>query len=154
MRIQIQSMRKGWLHLAVGFALVATFAPACVQADDKDVIDDREHLMKTLTEQSAALGEILSGAIPDDNFVAHLDAIALTASIALKAFEPKVLGGEAKPDVWSNWPDFSKRMNEFAQKSADTAKVAREQGKDAAMASLVDMLDCKSCHEDYRVEKK
>ncbi len=127
-------------------------APA-VRADDKDVIEYRQHIMKTLNEQAAVVGQILSGAVPDDNVISHLDALALTASTALKAYTPKVPGGEAKPEVWSNWPDFSKRMNEFAKMTADMAKTAHEQGKDAALAKVVDALSCKDCHDTYRKEK-
>jgi len=121
---------------------------------DKAIIDYREHIMKTLNEQSGALGQILSTVVPDTNTQAHLQAIALAASLATKALEPKVQGGEAKPDVWSNWPDFSKRMNEFAQKTAEMAKTAKEQGNEAALAMVVDALSCKSCHDTYRTEKE
>jgi len=129
---------------------------ACAQAlaADADAIAYREGIMKALNEHSAALGQILSGAVPDDDAVAHLDAIALLASTAPKAFEAKVQGGEAKADVWKNWPDFSRRMNDFVQKTAEAAKVANEQGKDAALGNILDALDCKSCHELYRQEKK
>jgi cytochrome c556 len=139
------------LHIALG----AIFLPAIVSADDQDVIDYREHIMRTLDEQSAALGMILSTVIPGDNTAAHLRVIALTAQIALKAFEPKVLGGEAKPDVWSNWADFSKRMNEFAKNTALVAAQAKEKGsEDPALAEkVVDALSCKSCHDAYRKEK-
>lgn len=123
-------------------------------ADDKDIIEYREHVMNTLNEQAGALGQILSGAVPDDNVIAHLDALSLTASTALKAFTPKALGGEAKPDVWANWPDFSKRMNEFAKKTAEMAKKAHEQGKEAGLADVVDALSCKGCHDTYRKEQK
>ena len=85
--------------------------------------------MNTLNEQAAALGEILSGAMPDDNVVAHMDALALTAATALKAFEPKVPGGEAQPEVWSQWADFSRRMNEFAQHTAAMAKLGPRAGQ-------------------------
>jgi cytochrome c556 len=122
-------------------------------ADDKDVVDYRQHIMNTLNEQSAALGQILSAAVPDDNVVSHLDALALTASTALKAFTQKVPGGEAKPDVWANWADFSKRMSEFARMTADMAKTAHEQGKEAGLANVIDALSCKSCHDTYRKEK-
>ena len=118
------------------------------------IIEYRQHIMKTLNEQSAALGQILSTTVPDTNTQVHLQTIALAASLALKAFEPKVPGGEAKPDVWANWPDFSKRMNEFAQKTAAAAKDAREHGKDAGLADVADALTCKSCHKIYRHEKK
>jgi len=127
---------------------------ASARADNQDVIDYRQYIMNTLNEQAAALGEILSGAIPDDNVVSHIDALALTAGTALKAFVPKVPGGEARPEVWSQWDDFSKRMNEFAQQTASMAKVAHAQGKEAALAKVMDALSCKKCHDSYRREKR
>jgi cytochrome c556 len=135
-----------WLHRVVACALTPSFTAA---ADDKAVVEYREHIMNALNEQTGALGEILSSAIPDDNVIAHLDAIALTAATALKAFEPKVPGGEAKPEVWVNWADFSKRMNEFAALTAKMAQTAHEQGKDAALGQVIDALSCKGCHDTY-----
>ena len=132
------------------FMMVPAFATAPAQYGDKDVIEYRKHIMSALNEQSKAIGQILAGTVPDDNAVAHLESLALTASVALKAFEPKAEGGEANPEVWSNWADFSKRMNELARKTADMAKVAREKGKDAGMQSIADALTCKSCHDVYR----
>ena len=137
-------------------ALCASSALLCVMpvhADDKDVIEYRQHIMNTLNEQAGALGQILSNAVPDDNVILHLDALALTASTALKAFTHKAQGGEAKPEVWANWADFSKRMNEFANMTAAMAKTAHEEGKDAGLANVVDALSCKSCHDTYRKEK-
>jgi cytochrome c556 len=134
-------------------ALVAILN-SVAHADDKDAIDYRQHIMKTMGEQSAALGQILSTAIPPDNAIAHVQILALTASTALKAFEPKVQGGEAKPEIWSNWADFSKRMNELSQGLNQATKLAREKGSDAALANILDVLTCKSCHETYRNEKK
>jgi cytochrome c556 len=145
-------MKRSFVTLSA-LALAAFVLPSA-RADDKDVIEYRKHIMNTLNEQSAALGQILSTVVPDDNAVAHINAIALTASTALKAFEPKVPGGQAKPDVWANWADFSKRMNEFAQRTAQAAKVAKEQGKEAALSNILDQLTCKSCHEIYREDKK
>ncbi len=133
--------------------LAALSCLPAAHADDKDVIEYREHIMNTLNEQAGALGEILSAAVPDDNVISHLDAIALTASTALRAFTPKVPGGEAKAEVWSNWADFSKRMNEFARMTGDMARTAHEQGKEAGLANVVEALSCKGCHDTYRKEK-
>ena len=139
----------------VGVAVIGLLGVLnCAQASDQDVIDYREAIMKALNAQAAALGQILSGSVPDDNAVAHLNAIALLASAAPKAFEPKVPGGEARPEVWANWADFSKRMNDFVQKTAEAAKTANEQGKDAALGSILNALECKGCHDTYRHEKK
>jgi cytochrome c556 len=147
---------KHTITIAVHMALLAICLPTVASADDQDVIDYREHIMKTLEEQSAAMGMILSTAVPGDNTVSHLQAIALTAQVALKSFEPKVLGGEAKPEVWNNWADFSKRMNEFSKNTALVAAQAKEKGSDdpALADKVVDALSCKSCHDAYRKEKK
>ena len=138
--------------LAVAALMLAPLAGRA--ADDKDVIDYREHIMKSLNEQSAALGQILMMAVPTDQTQAHIDALALTASTALKAFEPKVQGGETKPEVWAKWDDFSRRMKDFADKTAEMSKIAHSQGTDQAMSMVVDALSCKSCHDLYRSEKK
>ncbi|MEP6549146.1 MAG: cytochrome c [Gammaproteobacteria bacterium] len=145
-------MKPAIRALCVSLTLLSVVPAALAQ--DKDAIDYRQHIMNTLNEQAAALGQVLSTAVPDDNAIAHLDALALTASTALKAFTPKVQGGEAKAEVWTDWADFSKRMNEFAKMTADMAKTAHEQGKEAGLAMVVDALSCKSCHKIYRKEKK
>ncbi len=117
----------------------------------QDVIDYRQHIMKTLHEQSEAVGQILSTVVPDDNMAAHLEAIALTASTALEAFTSKVAGGESLPEVWTHWDDFSRRMNEFAQKAQKTAALAKAGHKDEEfLENITDTLDCKSCHDQYR----
>jgi cytochrome c556 len=144
------------LRIVVQITLIAFFLPAVASPNDQDVIDYREHLMRTLDEQSAAIGMILSNAVPGDNMAAHLQTIALTAQLTLNAFEPKVLGGEAKPEVWSNWTDFSKRMNEFAKLSVTAATLAKEKSADdpELAVKIVDALSCKGCHDLYRKEKK
>ncbi len=139
--------------VAVAVAAAIAVLPALARADDKDVIDYRQHIMKTLDEQSGALGMVLSTAIPGDNFQAHLDTIALAAATALKSFEAKVPGGESKPEVWANWADFSKRMNTFAEATAGAAKLSREKGREAVMTTLLDVLTCKDCHDIYRNKK-
>ena len=134
--------------------LALSLLPTVSTADDQDVIDYRRHIMETLKAQTAALGMIMSGAIPDDNAIAHMDIIAATAATALKAFEPRVEGGDAKAEVWSKWDDFSARMNEFAAKTAAMAKTAHEKGKDEALAQSVEALTCKQCHDVYREKEK
>ncbi len=133
--------------------LVLALLPLASVADDQDVIDYRRHIMETLKAQTAALGMIMSGAIPDDNVVAHIDIIAQSAAIALKSFEPKVEGGDAKAEVWAQWDDFSARMNDFAARTAAMASTAHEKGKDEALLQAMDALTCKQCHDDYRIKK-
>ena len=138
----------GALTLAA-LPLISTVA----RADDEDTIAYRKHIMRTLDEQTAALGMILSGAIPEDNLVLHMDAIATTASMALSSFEPNVPGGDAKPEVWSNWEDFAKRMNDFVAKTANMAKVAHDEDPQTAVELAIEALDCKGCHTVYNSKR-
>jgi cytochrome c556 len=136
---------------AILAALLASAGAAdAASPADEDVIAYRQHIMHSLQEQTAALGKIMSGAVPDDNAVAHMQALALIASTALKSFEPKVPGGESKPEVWSDWPDFSRRMEEFVRMTAKMSQAAQEGGKDAGLEHAIAALNCKGCHDDYR----
>lgn len=124
------------------------------RADDQDVIDYRQLIMKQLDAESQALGMMVSGQIPPDSLALEAKSIANAAKAALKAFEPKVPGGEAKPEVWSHWEDFSKRMQAFARDSEEMAKVA-EGGNVAKVTELmITALPCKECHDTYRNKKK
>ncbi len=139
---------------AVAAILTSAMLPVNAGAfEDKDVIDYRQALMKTLDEQTAALGMLVSTQITNDNLIPHLDAIALTAKASLKSFEQKVPGGESKPVVWEKWDDFTARMNDFAKKTAELAATGRAKGQDAVVADMVTALSCKSCHDLYREKK-
>lgn len=135
-------------------ALLSTSLLAA-ESTDKDVIDYRQDVMKTLEEQSSILGQMASGVVPNNDMTTDMQILALAASTALKAFQPKVPGGKAKPEIWTNWDDFSKKMNDFAQKASEGAKAAQTQGSDAALTALVDIANgCKGCHDMYRQETK
>jgi cytochrome c556 len=120
------------------------------RADDQDVIDYRTHVMKTLGEQTDAIGMILENKAPPDNFATHLKVLAVTATQAKKAFEPKVPGGNAKPEVWANWADFSKRLDELVATTAELATAAQHESVAAVAAKIKSTLKCKGCHDNYR----
>lgn len=141
-------------HMFAVVAMVTALAASSATAGDKEIIEYREHIMKTLNEQSAALGMMLSMAVPDDNAISHMEAIALAAKIAPNAFEPEAVGGQSKPEVWTNWDDFSKRMNDFAKKTDEMVRVAKANGAATAMGNIIEYLPCKSCHDVYRDESK
>jgi cytochrome c556 len=127
-----------------------------VRADNQDTIDYREHVMKTLGAQANAIALIVQNKLPADdaaNLATHLKILALTASTAKAAFKDNVPGGEAKPAVWSNWADFSKRMDELAANTADLEK-SGDGGPSAVAAKLQTALTCKGCHDQYREQKK
>src|SRR5580658_11143977 len=133
-------MRKtrNWARpIVAGLPLLLALGPVqTAVADDDDIISYRQLIMKELDAESGALGMIVSGQIPPDSLALQAKAIADSAKSALKAFEPKVPGGEAKPEVWSKWADFSQRMQVFAKKADEMAKVS-ESGNVAAVTELM-----------------
>ena len=147
----------GFVKFAGGIAIVAVMAmsvmPLVARADDKDVIDYREAIMKTLDEQTAALGMTISTQVDYELIVPHTEAIALAAKLAQKSFEAKVPGGDAKPELWANYADFSKRMDEFVKLTQDLADSAKTGGRPVVMEKMVPALSCKGCHDLYRVKK-
>jgi cytochrome c556 len=138
----------------VGAAFIGTvLLPLNALADDQETIDYREHIMKTMGEQVAAMNQMRQAKIAPDNLAVHAEILAVTAATAKSAFTPKVAGGKAKADVWANWQDFSKRLDDLVAATSDLAKTAKQGGL-AATAPKLQELPCKGCHDTYREEKK
>ncbi len=123
-------------------------------ADDQDVIDYRQHVMKTIGEQLGAVQLILENRVPADNLAMHLKVIAATAPQAKSAFTPRVEGGRSKPEVWSDWADYSQRLDKFVAGAQELAQAAETGDAAAAAARLPTALDCKGCHDIYRAPKQ
>ncbi len=140
-----------------GMALAILVAPAVAQADDQDIMNYRKQVMTTLGQQAAAMNMTLQGKAPAEQFVSHVKTMHLAITQAKKAFEPKVVGdgsiGSAKAEVWANWADFSKRIDEQVVKLAALEKAAVEGGAAKAGPMIQASLDCQSCHKMYRVPK-
>lgn len=132
-----------------GFALAALLlGSAAVRADDQDVIDYRVHVMKTLAEELGSINMILARKAPADNLAAHVQALAVTAPQARKAFEPKVAGGKSRPEVWANWTEFAKQLDALVSQTDGLAKTVKDGGA-AALAPKIQSLNCQSCHDTY-----
>jgi cytochrome c556 len=138
-----------------GLALTAF---ACVSAaaiaDDSDAIDYRKHVMSTLGEQLAAVDMIVAKKAPPDAFAVHVKTIAIAATQAKLAFQPKVAGGSSKPEVWSNQADFVKRLDAMVAAGDELAKAAKD-GNAAVVGSMIrTSLDCDGCHKIYMLPGK
>ncbi len=141
---------KETIGLALVIALLA--APGAASGDDQDVIDYRHHVMKTIGEQVGAIQLILEKRVPADNLATHLKVIAAAAPQAKSAFTPEVAGGRAKPEIWADWADFSRRLDEFV---AGAQALGQAADTDAAgAAAKLSTLNCKGCHEIYRAPPK
>ena len=141
-------------RLALIAVVVSLIGQQAALADDQDTIDYRKLIMKQLDAESTALGMMVSGQVPPDSLALEAKSIANAAKAALKAFEPNAPGGDAKPEIWSKWPDFSKRMEMFAKSTEEMAKVAETGNVPKVTELMVTALPCKECHDVYRNKKQ
>lgn len=148
-------MMRPFNALVVSLLATAVVLPNAARADDEDTIAYRQHVMKTLGALSAALGQIVEKkvVVAPETLVAHTQAMAVTAKMAKSTFQPKVLGGESKPEVWSNWADFSKQLDELTAYTEAVASAAKSGGLAAAAPKISDTQACKGCHDQYRQKK-
>ena len=141
--------------LAKGVALGAlTCLTIAAIADDQDAVDYRKHVMNTLGEQAAAIDQIIAKKAPADAFAVHVKTIAIAAGQAKLAFEPKIAGGDSKPEVWSNWADFAKRVDAMVTAANELAKAAQEGNVAVVGPKIRTALDCEGCHKIYMAPAK
>jgi cytochrome c556 len=124
------------------------------EVEAESIIFERQQLMTRLDDNVEALGNIAAGVIPPSKLAETARAIAQDAMDARAAFEPKVPGGRSKPEVWTNWPDFSQRLQRFVDNSEKMAQVADTGNLSAVVEMMVTALPCKQCHDVYREKKR
>lgn len=127
---------------------------ASASADDADAIDYRKHVMNTLGEQLAAVDMIVAKKAPADSFAVHVKTLAIAASQAKLAFQPEIAGGSSKPQVWSNWADFSKRLDAMVAAANQLATEAKGGNVAAVGPKIRTAMDCDGCHKVYMVAGK
>ena len=146
-------MTMNTLRKCLAFAAFLCLTGAAV-ADDQDAVDYRKHVMSTLGEQLAAIDQIVAKKAPADAFAVHVKIIAIAAGQAKLAFEPKVAGGDSKPEVWSNWPDFARRVDALVAAANELAKAADGGSVAVVGAKIRTSLDCDGCHKIYMASGK
>jgi cytochrome c556 len=154
-----RSLRIALLPAAAALALMtgdagrAESASTPTGVDAQAIVFERQQLMTRLSENSEMLGKIAAGTAPADKLAATAHAIAEDAQAAQAAFEQQVPGGRAKPEVWSNWADFSQRLKTFSDNSTEMARIADTGNRNAVMEFMLTALPCKECHDLYREKK-
>jgi len=124
------------------------------KAEADGIIFERQNLMLQFDKDAELLGEIAAGLKPKDKLGEVTQSIAETVAGAKAAFEPNVPGGRSKPEVWSNWADYGRRLDDLDM----NAKQMAEFGAKGDLTSVTNMLggalQCKECHDLYRGPKK
>ena len=129
-------------------------AQVLTKEETEGLIFERQQLMKQMEEDAETLGDIVAGLQPPDKLGQVTRSLATAAHDMRATFEAKIPGGRTKPDVWANWPDYSKRMDDFELKAEEMAKLGEAGNLPAVTAMLGAALPCKECHDVYRLPKK
>jgi len=125
-----------------------------VHGQEEDPVLARQLIMQALDEDAEALGMIVARAVPPTKMAEHAHNVAKHAKESYESFKVNAPGGRAKPEIWTNWDDYSKRMESFVAKSEEMAKIADTGDINAVTEIMVDAMPCKSCHDVYREPKK
>lgn len=143
-------------------AILSTFgsnsadaAGVAVSREEADgIIFERQNIMLQLEKDAELLGEIAAGIKPADKLAEVTRSIAESAAASKAAFEPHVPGGRSKPEVWTNWTDYSRRLDEFDKNARQLAELGAKGDLTAVTNMLGSALPCKECHDLYRAAKK
>lgn len=137
---------------ALGMTEPAASVPPKEEADG--IIFERQNLMLQISKDSELLGEIAAGIKPPDKLAEVTKSISESAEAAKAAFQPNVPGGRSKPEVWSNWSDYSRRMDEFSANAKHLAELGAKGDLSGVTNALGTALPRKECHDVYRGPKK
>ena len=112
--------------------------------DAEGIIFERQNIMLQIGKDAELLGEIAAGIKPSDKLAEVTKSIADSAQAAQVAFEPNVPGGRAKPEIWSNWPDYPRRMSEFSNNAKLLAELGAKKDLSGVTNALGSALPCSS----------
>lgn len=136
------------LFLSLTFLL---FAAACTS--DK-VASEREELMEGVRDAAKPVGAMLKGEKGfDAGTLQESLAVFADAADRLGSLVPEgSTGGEASPAIWDDPEGFAAAISEWQEATAAAIDAAPQTPQDAAPLVKAVMGNCKSCHDDYRIE--
>lgn len=152
---------SGVLRWCVGMALGAGALVALAQQSAvpaEDAIRYRQSVYQVILWNFKPLGAMANGRMPFDQaqFVQRAERVAALATQLLEGFPAGSEQGartDAKPEIWKNFADFSKKAQAFereaqalvaAGRSGDATKIREQFAKTSQ--------SCKACHDKYRKE--
>lgn len=141
------------LSLVVLAGTVVWHETSIAQDDSGDPVLDRQLVMQQLEKDSGTLGKILAGIEPKEKLAETADALAKDAQEVRASFQSKTPGGRTKAEAWSNWEDFSKRLDSMVEKTEQMAEMAKTGNVNGVTELVADAIPCKSCHTAYRAPK-
>lgn len=149
-------MRRAALPLSL--LLLAASATANAQDKPEDIIRYRQSAYTVLLWNWMPMNAMVRGRIPFDaaEFARRADRVAALTPQLLEGFpEGSGTGAptEAKPEIWTDFADFTVKMKDLERESAALSTVAKS-GDEAKMREQFAKVGgaCKACHDKYKAE--
>lgn len=167
----MKSTMKGNVRLLIGIAVTCAMMSASLAqtpggaAPDEgalrvaQAIKTRKAIYTLIGVNFGPLGAALQGKTPFDGAEAlkRAERVSFLASLTPEAYPEFSKTGDtkAKPEIWSNRPEFDKHLQDLIEHSNALVATLRKDRNDAAAfksAATVVAGDCKSCHDDFRAK--
>ena len=127
---------------------------------ENEIVKARQAIFKSMGKQMKPLGAMARGKAPVDGGAVSMHAVNLAElgrrlepvfAIETPNADAKT---EAAPIIWSEMADFNAKREDLIA-AALVLKAAGETGDEGAIKKAIGGVGgtCKSCHDDYRIEK-
>ena len=142
-------------RLVSGLAFALPMLASAHSGDHADPVEYRRAGFYMIGWHFEPMAAMIKGEKPMDPkaFATHATAVANVAPLLAEGFANGPHKGKtaAKPAIWKNYADFSKKMKAFEEESQRLAEVA--QGGETGQVKeqfMKTAQTCKACHDDYR----
>jgi cytochrome c556 len=146
------------LSCVLAVALLGFGSLAHAETKPEDAIKYRQAVYRTLLWNWMPLNAMSRGRVPFDaaEFARRSERIAALSGMLLEGFPAGSGTGaktDAKPEIWSHFPDFSTKMKNFETEAAKLATVAKAGNEEATKAQFGKVGGtCKACHDKYKAD--
>ena len=153
--------RAGVAACLVAIAAAIAFTPLARSqnappSSAEQAIKYRQSVYKVILWNFGPMAAVAQGKAPYDaeEFARHAERVAQMAPMLLEGYpEGSATGAttRAKPEIWSNVPEFRQLMTAMEGKAAALAAVAKGGDEEKAKAAFVELGGaCKACHTKFR----
>jgi cytochrome c556 len=148
--------------LALGVAAANMAIPASAQfAKPDDAVKYRQSVMTVMSTHFGRIGAMANGKAPYDAKAAidNAQIVAAMAKLPWPGFsaesEKSSLENRAKPEVWSNSAKFKEDGDHLVSETGKLLAAAQTNSLDNLKTAFASTgKACKSCHDDFRKDKK
>lgn len=144
--------------LPLSLILLAASASASAQAKPEDVIRYRKSAYTLLLWNWMPMNAMVRDRVPFDaaEFARRAERVAALTPQLLEGFPEGSGSGaptEAKPEIWTDFADFTSKMKDLERESAALATIAKG-GDEAKMREQFAKVGgaCKACHDKYKAD--